>query len=115
MWNARLDELQAGIKTAERIINNLRHADDATLMVESEEELKDLLMRVKEGSEKNGLKLSIKKGKIMASSLIASWQMGKKWKWWQIFSSWALNSSQMVTAAMKSEDGCFLAGKLWQT
>ena len=74
MWNAGLDELQARIKTAERNISNLRYADDATLMVESEEELKNLLMQVKEESEKTGLKLSIKKSKIMASGLITSWQ-----------------------------------------
>ena len=72
MWNARLDESQAGIKIAGRNINNLRHADDTTLMAESEEELKSLLMRVKEETEKAGLKLNIQKTKIMASSLINS-------------------------------------------
>ena len=75
MQNARLDEAQAGIKTAERNINNLRYADDTTLMAESEEELKRLLMKVKEESEKVGLKLSIQKTKIMASGPITSWQL----------------------------------------
>ena len=75
MWNARLDEAQAGIKIAGRNINNLRYADDITLMAESEEELKSLLMKVKEESEKVGLKLNIKKTKIMASGPITSWQI----------------------------------------
>ena len=75
MWNARLDESQVGIKIARRNINNLRYADDTTLMAESEEELKDLLMRVKEESEKAGLKLNIQKTKIMASGPITSWQI----------------------------------------
>ena len=74
MQNARLDESQAGIKIARRNINTLRYADDTTLMAESEEELKDLLMRVKEESEKAGLKLNIRKTKIMACSPITSWQ-----------------------------------------
>ena len=75
MQNARLDEAQAGIKTARRNINNLKYADDITLMTESEEELKSLLMKVKEESEKVGLKLNIQKTKIMASSPITSWQI----------------------------------------
>ena len=75
MWNARLDEAQAGIKIARRNINNLRYADDTTLMAESEEELKSLLMKVKEESEKVGLKINIEKTKIMASSPITSWQI----------------------------------------
>ena len=75
MWNARLDEAQAGIKIARRNINNLRYADDTTLMAESEEELKRLLMKVKEESEKVGLKLNIQKSKIMASNPITSWQI----------------------------------------
>ena len=75
MWNARLDEAQAGIKIAGRNINNLRNADDTTLMADSEEELKSLLMKMKEESEKVGLKLNIQKTKIMASSLITSWQI----------------------------------------
>ena len=78
--NARLDELQAGIKIAGRNINNLRYADDSTLMAESEEKLKSLLMKVKEESEKAGVKLNIQKTKIMASGPITLWQMGKKWK-----------------------------------
>ena len=75
MWNARLDEAQAGIKIAGRSINNLRYADDTTLMAEREEELKTLLMKVKEESKKAGLKLNIEKTKIMASGPIASWQI----------------------------------------
>ena len=78
MWNAKLDEAQAGIKIAGRNINNLRYADDTTLMEESEEELKNLLMKVKEESEKAGLKVNIKKTEIMASSPIASWQIDGK-------------------------------------
>ena len=81
MRNAGLEESQAGIKIAGRNINNLRYTDDITLMAESEEELKSLLMRVKEESEKAGLKLNVQKTKIMASGLITSWQIeGKKWK-----------------------------------
>ena len=75
MWNARLDEAQARIKTPRRNINNLRYADDATLMAESKEELKRLLMKVKEESEKSGLELNIQKTKIMASGPITSWQI----------------------------------------
>ena len=75
MWNAGLDEAQAGIKITRRNINNLRYADDSTLMAESEEELKSLLMKVKEESEKVGLKLNIQKTKIMASNLITSRQV----------------------------------------
>ena len=78
MRNARLDEAQAGIKIAGRNINNLRYADDTTLMAESEEELKSLLMNVKEESEKAGLKLNIQKTKITASSPMTSWQMEKQ-------------------------------------
>ena len=80
MWNAGLDEAQAGIKTAGRNINNLRYADDTTLIEESEEELKSLLMKVKKESEKVGLKLNIQKTKIMASGPITSWEIGKQWK-----------------------------------
>ena len=79
MQNARLDEAQGGIKIARRNINNLRYADDTTLMAESEEKLKSLLMKVKEESEKVDLKLKIQKTKIMASGPITSWQMGKQW------------------------------------
>ena len=78
MWNARLDEAQAGIKIAERNINNLRYADDTSLMAESKEELKSLLMKLKEESEKVGLKLSIQKTKIMASGPITSWQIDEE-------------------------------------
>ena len=78
MWNARLDKTQAGIKIAGRNINNLRYADNTTLMAESEEELKSLLMKVKEESEKIGLKLNIQKMKIMASGTIALWQIDGK-------------------------------------
>ena len=85
MQNVRLDEAQDGIKFAGRSINNLRHADDITLMAESEEELKSLLLKVKVESEKVGLKLNIQKTKIMASGHITSWQkMGKQWKQWLI-------------------------------
>ena len=75
MWNAALDEAQAGIKISRRNINNLRHADDTTIMAERKEELKSLLMKVKDGSEKVGFKLNIQKTKIMASSPITSWQI----------------------------------------
>ena len=109
MWNARLNELQAGIKIAERNINNLRYADDTILMAENEEELKSLLMKVKEESEKANLKLNIQKTKIMASSPITSWQIdGEKVKQWQTLVSWALKSLQTVTADMKLKDGSSL-------
>ena len=108
-WNAKLDESQVGNKIARRNINNLRDADDTSLMAESEEELKSFLMRVIEDSEKTGLKLNIQKTKIMASDLITSWQIdGGKWKQWQNFFSWAPKSLQMVTAAMKLKDTCSL-------
>jgi len=97
-------------------INNLRYADDTTLMAESEEELKSLLMKVKEESEKTGLKLSIQKTKIMASSPIISRQTdGKQRKQWQTLFYWAPKSLQMVTAAMKLKDACSLEEKLWPT
>ena len=91
MWKAGLEKSQAGIKIAGRNINNLRYADDATLMSESKEELNSLLMKVKEEREKAGLKLNIQKIKIMESGSITSWQMdgGKKWKQWQTLFSWA--------------------------
>ena len=116
MWNARLDEAQAGIKIARRNINNLECADDTTLMAESKEDLKSLLMKVKEESEKAGLKLNIQKTKIMASGPVSSWQIdgGKKWKHWQTLFSWAPKSPQTVTAAMKLKDTCSLEEKLWQ-
>ena len=80
MQNARLDEAKAGIKIARRNINNLRYADNTTLMAQSEGQLKSLLIKVKEESEKVGLKLNIQKTKIMASGPITSWQIGKMWK-----------------------------------
>ena len=112
MRNAGLEEAQAGIKIARRNINNLRYAYDTTLMVESEEELKSLLMKVKEESEKVGLKLNIQKTKIMASGPITSWQMEKQWKPWQTLFWGAPKSLQMVTAAMKLKDACSLEEKL---
>ena len=111
MRNAGLDEAQAGIKIARRNINNLRYADDTTLMAESEE-LRSLLMKVKEESEKVALKLNIQKTKIMASSPITSWQIGKQRKQW-LTSFWgAPKSLQMVTAAMKLEDAHSLEERL---
>ena len=93
MRNAGLDEAQAGIKIARRNINNRRYADDTTLMAESKEELKHRLMKVKEESEKAGLKLNIQKTKIIASGTsIHNKQMGKQWKQWQILFSWAPKS-----------------------
>ena len=101
MQNARLDETQAEIKIAWRNINNLRYVDDTTLIAESKEELKSLLMKVKEESEKADLKLNIHKTRIMASGPITSWEIDEKqWKQWQILFSWASKSLQMVTAAM---------------
>ena len=110
MRNAGLEETQAGIKIAGRNINNLRYADDTTLMAESEEELKSLLMKVKQQSEKVGLKLNIQKTKIMASSPITSWQMDGETMadlFWG-----APKSLQMVTAAMKLKDACSLEEKI---
>ena len=104
--------LQAGIKIAGRNINNLRYADDTTLMAESEG-LKGLLMKVKEESEKVGLKLNIQKTKIMASGPITSWEIdGKQWKQWLTLFFWVPKSLQMVIAAMKLKDAYFLEGKL---
>ena len=116
MRNAGLDEAQAGIKIARRNINNLRYAANTTLMAESEEELKSLLMKVKEESEKVGLKLNIQKTKIMASGPITSWQIdGETVETVADFGGGALKSLQMVTAAMKLKDAYSLEGKLWQT
>ena len=112
MRNVGLEEAQAGIKIARRNINNLKYADDTTLMAESEEELKSLLMKVKEENEKVGLKLNIQKTKIMASGPITSWE---KWKQGQALFSWAPKSLQMVTAAMKLKDACSLEEKLCYT
>ena len=116
MQNARLDEAQAGIKIARRNINNLRYADDTTLMAESEEELKSLMMKVKEESEKVGLKLNIQKTKIMASGPITSWQTdGETMETVNTLFWGAPKSLQMVTAVMKLKDACFLEGKLRAT
>ena len=113
MRNAGLEETQAGIKIARRNVNNLRYAEDTTLMAESEEELKNLLKKVKEESEKVGLKLNIQKMKIMASGPITSREkMGKQWKQCQALFFWAPKSLQMVTAAMKLKDAYSLEGKL---
>ena len=113
MRNAGLEEAQAGIKMARRNINNLRYADDPTFMVESEEELKSLLMKVKEKSEKVGLKLNIQKTKIMASGPITSWDIDGEQC--QTLFFWAPKSLQMVTAAMKLKDTCSLEEKLSPT
>ena len=116
MWNARLQEAQAGSKIAGRNINNLRYADDTTLMAENKEELKNLLMKVKEESEKVGLKLNIQKTKIMASGLITSWEIdGEQWKQCQTLFLGALKSVQMMSAAIKLKDAYSLEGKLWPT
>ena len=115
MWNARLDEAQAGMKTAGRNINNLRYADDTTLMAESEEELKSLLMKVKLESEKVGLKLNIQKTKIMASGPIISGQIDEQTTETVRDFFWAPKSLQMVIAAMKLKDTYSLEGKLWPT
>ena len=110
MRNAGLEEAQAGIKIARRNVNNLRYAHDTTLMAESEEELKSLLMKVKEESEKVGLKLNIQKTKIMASGPITSWQIDGETV--ADFILGAPKSQPMVTAAMKLKDVCSLEGKL---
>ena len=115
MRNAGVDEVQAGIKTARRNINHLRYAEDTMLMAESKEELKSLLMKMKDESEKVGLKLNIQKTKITASSPITSWQMEKQWKQWQTLFFGSPKSLQMVIAAMKLKDAYSLEGKLWPT
>ena len=113
MRNAGLDEAQAGIKIAGRNINNLSYADDTTLLAESEEELKSLLMKVKEESEKLGVKLNIQKTKIMASGPITSWEIdGETVETVADFILGAPKSPQMVTAAMKFKDTCSLEEKL---
>ena len=112
MRNAGLDEAQAEIKIGGRNINNLRYADDMTLMTESEEERKSLLMKMKEESEKVGVRLNIRKTKIMASGPITSWEMGKQWKQWLTLFWGAPKSLQMVIAAMKLKDTNSLEGKL---
>ena len=113
MQNAWLDEAQAGIKIARKNINNLRYADDTTLTAESKEELKSLLMKVKEESEKIGLKLNVQKTKIMASGPITSWQIdGETMETLRDFFEGAPKSLQMVTAAMTLKDACSLEEKL---
>ena len=117
IWNVGLDEAQARIKIARRNINNLRYADDTTLKAESEEELKSLLMKVKEKSEKVGLKLNIQKTKIVASGPITSWKIDGETM--EIVTDFcggeAPKSLQMVTAAMKLKDVYSLEEKLWLT
>ena len=113
MRNAGLEEAQAGIKIVVRNTNNLRYADDTTLMEECEEEIKSLLMKVKEDSEKVGLKLTIQKTKIMASGPITSWEIdGETIETVSDFIFWAPKSLQMVTAAMKRKDAYSIEGKL---
>ena len=115
MQNAGLDEVQAGIKIAGRNINNLRYSDDTTFM-EEREELKSLLMKVKEDSEKAGLKLNVQKMKIMASGFIISWQIdGITMETMTDFILGAPKSLQIMTAAMKLKDTCSLGEKLWPT
>ena len=114
MWNVGLYEAQAGIKIAGRNINNLRYADDATLMAESKEELKSLMMKVKEESEKVGLKLNMQKTKIMASGPITSRQMDGETI--EIVTDFIFLGSKItaeVTAAMKSKAACSLEEKIW--
>ena len=110
MWNARLDEAQAGIKIAGKNINNLRYADDSSLMAESEEKLKSLLMKVKEESEKAGLKNSTfnQLGSWHLAPSLHGKEMGKKWKRLQTLFSWTPKSLQMVTVAMKLKGTCTL-------
>ena len=116
MWNSQLDKSQIGIKIAERNNNNLRYADDTTLLAESREELKSLLMRVKPESEKIGLKLSIQKTKIMPYGPIISWQIDEeKVETVTEFIFFGSKVTAESAAAMKLKDACFLAEKLWQT
>ena len=116
MRNAGLGEAQAGIKIAGRNINNLRYADDTTLMAESEEELKSLLMKVNEESEKVGLKLNMQKTKIMASGPITSWEIdGEKWEQCQTLVLGPPKSLQMMTVAMKLKGACSLEETLRPT
>ena len=113
MQNAGPDEAQAGAKTAQRNFNSLRYADDTTLIAESEEELKSLSMKVKEESEKVGLKFNIQKTKIMATGPITSWQIdGETMKTVRLYFEGAPKSLQMVTAAMKLKDAYSMEGKL---
>ena len=112
MWNARLDESQAGIKIAVRNINNLRYADDTTLMAENKEELKSLLRKVEEESEKAGLKLNIQRTNIIASSPITTWQIdGEKIKTVQTLFSWAPKLLGTEITGLKLKDTCSLKEK----
>ena len=116
MWNAGLDEAQAGIKIAGRNISNLRHADDTTLMAESKEELKSLLMKAKQESEKVGLKLNIQKTKIMASGPITTWQIDGETM--ETVTDFILLGSKITAdgdCSRELKDTCFLEGKLWST
>ena len=117
MWNAGMDEAQTRIKMAGRNISNLRYADDITLIAESKEELKSLLMKEKEESEKAGLKLNTQKTKILVSGPITSWQINgeKKERSDRLYFLGATKSLQMVIAAMKLKDTCSLERKLWLT
>ena len=116
MRNAGLNEAQAGVKIAGKNINNLRYPDDTTLLAESEEELKRLLMKVKEESEKVGLKLNVQKTKFMALSPITSWQIDEEAMATGTDFIWgAPKSLQIVTAAMKLKDAYSLEEKLWPT
>ena len=116
MRNAGVEETQAGIKISGRNINNLIYADNTTFMAESEEELESLLMKVKEESEKVGLKLNIQKTKVMASGPITSWQIdGETVETVSDFIFWAPKSLEMVIVAMKLKDTYSLERKLWPT
>ena len=116
MRNTGLGEAKVGINISRRNINNLRYIDDTTLMAESEEELKNLLMKVNEESEKVGLKLNIQKTKIISSGPITSWQIdGETMETMRVYFWGAPKSLQMVTAAMKLKDTCSLEEKLWPT
>ena len=117
MRNAGLDESQAGIKIARRNFKNFRYADDTTLMAESEEQLKNFLVKVKEEIEKAGLKLNIQKNEdnSILSYQIMENRRGKNWSSDRFLFSWAPKSLQTITAAMKLKDICSLEGKLWQT
>ena len=114
MRNAGLEEVQAGLKIARRNINNLRCADDTTLMEESEEEPEILLLKLEEESEKAGLKLSIKKMKIMASGSITSYRWGNNGRSDRLYFGGLQNHCRLVTAAMKLKDACFFEEKLCQ-
>ena len=113
MWNAGQDEAQAGIKIAGRNINNLKYTDDITLMAESKQELKSLLMKVTEESEKLGLKLNIQKMKIMASSPITSWQTDGETM--ETVTDFIFLDSKITADGLKLKDACSLEEKVWQT